>query len=557
MSNVKEIPMTSVLDRLGMQYKHLTWPEYVVIEGWKIADGWTFNTDENLMFNHTPWKDYRPKGSNIDLVMWREKIDTDEAIERLMDKFDLKKDKVFKKKELATIKPTTASPMKALREKAPSVPSEWVEYLATRWIEYNKVKNIVKRSAKNKALALALYKWPIKWIQMRLLTPAKIVWEESKWDQRFLCVKWTDWDAVYLHDLDTTQDHIYVVEWFMDFLTLRQYTGNVIGLRSAKNWIDEVNRYWKTHEIVIVADNDDAGNEVVENIQARKKSVVKFMDWMWGDLNEAYLNLKEVWEQDKIVSYLQEWKQEIIQEPSDRERLMSIGYQYPDWPFEYEFGCLKWGELVMVAAPTNVWKTTFIVMLIKKNTDHWKNIWMINMEFDLDDWFRYDYLRTKWYKDNQIKMMLTDLWDITEEMKAEMEEYVIKRRSEIDITQVEQGTSVQEVFETIERLRQEGKTAVVIDSFAWIWNCSKDIKEQDHVIKQLRNYVTETWMLVILVHHFNKWGKEYAWSATIKYLCNVVIGIRPACTHIWVPYRLFTLEKDKSHSEVIEAHTMY
>lgn len=238
----------------------------------------------------------------------------------------------------------------------------------------------------------------------------------------------------------------------------------------------------------------------------------------------------------------------------------NLWYVYPDWPFEHHFWTFKSWELFMVASASNQWKTSFVLQTLKANKLHpiAPKIWaVINMEFDLDDWFRYDWLRTKWFKNSEVKKIGTDLRPFTEEEEIAINAYVHKRRNEIKIIDKPQNTNIDDIFETLLELAHEWVSCVAIDSLSSIEWVSDDYKTQVNALKKFRNFCTKTWMFIILIHHFNKTWKEYSGSWKIKDLCNGTIEIFPATDNNWERYRRFELTKDKPHNKVMIANSYY
>ena len=52
--------------------------------------------------------------------------------------------------------------------------------------------------------------------------------------QDFTAYPWLSTNGIYQWQLRQIKDYIYVVEWLIDFLTVRQYETNVVGLKRCK-----------------------------------------------------------------------------------------------------------------------------------------------------------------------------------------------------------------------------------------------------------------------------------------------------------------------------------
>lgn len=535
--DVTKIPMTDVLDRLGIQYYNKTWNEYWVIENWVKTDGRTFQTRDNLMCNNTPWKDYRPNWNNINVVMRAKSLDKEDAKEWLREEFWYSS---------STKKSSTQQPSVSAWNWYKAMTAEGRKYLASRWVDYSKVKDIVK--------------WNSGGIAMRVHKRDKECWivtrnTDNTSKQRFWCEKWTDGKGVYVHWLELERDTIYVTEWFFDFLTLRQFTPNVIWLRSAKDGYNEVKRYAKTHKLILIPHKDDAGNNMVNEL---KEFGVKMFD-VWidsriSDLNDFFGYCKPYEKKDEIVDIINDGAVDVVYTDG---KITWKAYDYPDWPFERDFWCLKSWELVLIAAASNNGKTSFVLNLLKKNYNQWKKVGMINMEFDLEDWFRTEFFRARWVRDADIKKQDTDKCPIDAKTKKELNEYIAKRKSEVDIIDMDQSTPLDNIMNQLRTMKKMWYTLVAVDSLSSIWKCSDSLDAQNDAMKEMLNFCKSTWMVVILIHHFNKWWKQYSWSTKIKDLSNVMIQIFAAESIKGSRYRVFTLEKDKPHQDVPKCHTYY
>ena len=239
-------------------------------------------------------------------------------------------------------------------------------------------------------------------------------------------------------------------------------------------------------------------------------------------------------------------------QPIAYEKLYNkIAYRYPGKDMEEEFGCIVSGELVMIAAATNKGKTSFWLNILKANREH--KVGLINMEFDIADTFRFQYLRSKGYNDNQLKSVGTSLSPTTDEFEKEIQGYIDKRMNEVNIHNLPQDTELTDLLNKLYELWKEGYSLIMIDSLSSIkWGNSNDWQEL--IMKHLRNFCTSTGMAIILIHHFNKGGKEYSGNQKIADLCNVVILIHFAEDAHEKQYRAFVMNKDKAHSKPTVFH---
>lgn len=235
-------------------------------------------------------------------------------------------------------------------------------------------------------------------------------------------------------------------------------------------------------------------------------------------------------------------------------KLKNIAFSYPGDVFE-EFWVMRSWELITISSWSNQWKTTFVYRILEENKTKWTA--MINMEFDLEEWFAFEYFKSLWIPDNKLKLMWTDEKPLTEQEEYWLQEYIKKRKSAVEIHDLTQQSTADSVIKLLLKLYSEWKTLVAIDSLTSIDWVADSIWKQVDMMQRLRNFVTDTWMSVILIHHFNKWGKTYSWSAKIKDLSNVLINIYFMIDIFDMPYRLFVLDKDKAFWQKKILHIRY
>jgi len=146
------------------------------------------------------------------------------------------------------------------------------EYLKSRGIEYDKVSDYVKWY--NGAIACMVYNW---WMPSGI--NARTLHTDHK--KRFTAYPWLSTNWIYQWQLDKSKDYIYVVEWLIDFLTLRQYETNVVWLKSAESGIEDVIRLAREYKIICIFDNDEAGKNTMEKLSSIK---YRYFNWNGDDL---------------------------------------------------------------------------------------------------------------------------------------------------------------------------------------------------------------------------------------------------------------------------------
>jgi hypothetical protein len=136
------------------------------------------------------------------------KLDKKEAIEWFQEKGLL-----ITKKSISDIRVTL-----------PGVSEKQGEYLLSRGIDPEKVKDFTRNY--NGAIGCLIYEGDIP----RGLNARTLSNDHAK---RFIALSGYSTKGVYKHKIDITKKYLIVVEGLIDFLTIRQFETNVIGLKSA------------------------------------------------------------------------------------------------------------------------------------------------------------------------------------------------------------------------------------------------------------------------------------------------------------------------------------
>jgi DNA primase len=79
----------------------------------------------------------------------------------------------------------------------------------------------------------------------------------------------------------------------IDFLSLRQYDSNVVGLKSAESGIEEIIRLSKDYKIIFCFDNDEAGKKTIEKLKGIKVSLFNPSEFIDGakDVNDIMVTM--------------------------------------------------------------------------------------------------------------------------------------------------------------------------------------------------------------------------------------------------------------------------
>ena len=393
MLDIKEqlntIPFEQILNHLWIK----TFNKWIWLKGlyeWqKRTDGWVLDEKANLINDFT-WK--RAKWDVISFLWQYLRLDFKEVLEYWEKNLWLVDYSATQKKDFAPTKPLTQEYYNKIDVKSKffwlkTLEDKQIEYLKSRAINYEKVKDVVKN---NNWIACALYneKWQIISINTRAIDKKEfkiLPWTQSKW--------------VYMWKIDTNIKKIYVVEWMFDFLSLRQYVNNVIGLKSVNDWIEVVIEFFnKWYEIVLIPDTDEAWKQVLDKLNNIKYTWFDLSKYEVKDINE-FLVESEYWEwvieiienekikwwyqeEFEIVNYadtLQDWLNEL--ESTNPNNAIHWGFEQLDNKIWYIF---PW-ELILVWWTTWTWKSTFVWEIAKNISKQGNKVLKFTLEDRLED----------------------------------------------------------------------------------------------------------------------------------------------------------------------------
>lgn len=277
--------------------------------------------------------------------------------------------------------------VKQVRNELQDLSDTQKEYLKWRWIDYWKVKEFTKN-----------YNWWIACMIHQKNMPVGINARTLSQDhtKRFTALSWYSTAWIYQHNIDRKKKYLYVVEWLIDFLTLRQFETNVIGLKSAESWIDEVIELSKEYEIRIIFDNDDSGTHTKEKLKNIK---YKFFNWnstgeySGKDINDFY---KNIWFDDLIIGYI-EWYmiEEVpilstIDKFRSRQKLIKEQWSlWIKWPypfFDYTQGIVR-KKVYTIGAFSNTGKSKLAYNLASEFLKMWLKVLYVSIEEWEEDMF--------------------------------------------------------------------------------------------------------------------------------------------------------------------------
>lgn len=362
---IVSIPIMQVLDKLGIRYFPKGAGEYGIYENGEKTSGRSFNTNKNIIkdFSH----DDRPQGDVFWFVKNHLSLDDSKTFAWFEDNFGIEN------KQKKSVMQIWGS--------LPELNTDQQNYLLTRWIEYNKIKWIVK--SYNGGVGCLIYEGDIaKGLNARTLSSDK--------DKRFTALSGYPTKWVYKNGIDTSKNYLFVVEWLIDFLTLRQHDTNVIWLKSAESGIDDVIALANKYDIYFIGDNDEAGRKTRDKLQwiRYKFFDISKYDEKYKDINDLYCDIQspEILDAIKghseyiapITSTIEKFKkrQEVIQVYG------RLGY---DWPYkaiyDYTQGVIPW-KVYTIGAYSNTGKSKFAYYHIQYFLSIGKKVALLSLEVD-------------------------------------------------------------------------------------------------------------------------------------------------------------------------------
>ncbi len=319
---------------------------------------------------------------------------------------------------------------------------------------------------------------------------------------------------------------------------------DIISFKHNSNWTEQIFCNWKSTGCRI---------DKMWKIWSTDKGGPNWTNWIawygWVDWKEIYR-----WIKDEFPFVLPE-KKETTEVKSIDDILSAIDtdintelhtYYYPKW-FE-KFNSFLSGELVTIVAPSNSWKTTFAMDIIKRNTAEWRKCFYINWEFRIETVWVNRWLWKHW----KTKEALWDKNPLSPDERKDMEKYVADSLWQFWYDCSPMGYKLDELVELITEKTKEWYELFVIDSLSKIqWNLTSEARShQNQTMETFLALVQKLNIAVILLHHTNKFGK-FEGSQKIFDFSNVFITMaknEDDFTHI--PSRIFKLEKDKYVNDV-------
>lgn len=364
---IKQISFSEIFRLLWLK----TFKKWIALEwiydNWVKTSWWTYDMKNNLVNDLS--KD-RAKGDQIKFVSEYLNMDFKDTLLWFKANFWLKDNENIKLEPIKEIKSNKA-----------------IEYLKSRWINYDRIYSYIKFSNINwkECISLNMIKdWSIVWRQSRSI--------EGKW----FSTEWQDW--YFFNPVKIGYDDIFVVEWMTDYLSLRQYIPNVIWIKSASTNMSEkmleyINNFDKVYLLI---DNDKAWKTAKEKIRKELSNKVYEIQWedkidvndmcieLWDELVEWIKSICTVTKQPEfdIITYaetLEEWIIEL--EKTNPKECITWGYDSLDNKLWY---ILAW-QLIVLGGTTWSGKTSFSSEIAKNISKQGNKVLKFTLEDRLQD----------------------------------------------------------------------------------------------------------------------------------------------------------------------------
>ncbi len=273
---IEQIEPEDILNALWISFSR-KWAVLFLKDGDGETSGWKGHATRGIFKD---WANkWRPEWDRIDFagaVLWLWKHETLKWYE---ETFALENNWKPKKEE---------NLFKAKWNEMWEVTEEQKEYMMSRWINLSLLEWVVKNNSWKMCVPIVKHDWRICSLQSR-----------NVWDKAYFLAPWWDSDWIFMNWINQEKKALIVVEGWSDYLTIRQWTTNVIGLVNA--WNTEQLRIVKQFqrsgmEIFFIPDNDEAGEKAEEKMNELWIIFNTFRvgDYWVKDINEL-ISSYDVW----------------------------------------------------------------------------------------------------------------------------------------------------------------------------------------------------------------------------------------------------------------------
>ena len=391
-----KIQIQDLLDRMWIKYNN----SKRIYDEWKYSDSYNFSVKDNIVKNHNPAKDYRAEWNPYNFYVTKTWCDTKSALEFFEKEFWIVADKDFKPDK-------KIEPFVVITDK-----QRLVSYLYLRWIDYSRLPEWYLNLTCEKVYWKNAPQWDVLCMQAPMYDEKMtITWYQSRsliW--KWFKSNWNDWYFMHFTP-NIKQDFIFIVEWLSDFLSLRQFTEQVIWFKSAStppsDWIIAfINKFKKVY---LLFDNDKAGKEAKEKFKEKIDANVYEIDEAddindivkdsWEDILElipwaSKQTMQKAFQHISYAEWLKMWLDELLA----RQKASVISYWFQKFD-ECLWYMLPW-QLIVIWWVAWVGKSTIVNQIANNVARQWFMVCRYSLEDRLQEnrinelYYQVVYLRT-------------------------------------------------------------------------------------------------------------------------------------------------------------------
>lgn len=375
-----EVSIEELLTRMWIKYNN----KKSIYEDWKFSDSYNFCINKNIVTNHNPAKEYRAVWNPLNFYIQKTWSEIKEALNYFEKEFWILQDKQEVLKPIEPIHVVTDI-------------QRLVSYLYLRWIEYWRLPEWFVQLIKGKVYWNNAPKWEVLCMQCPMFNDKFVnVWFQS----RSLIWKWfnTNGNDWYFLNFDSNihNEYLFIVEWMSDFLSLRQYTQQVIWFKSSSTPLSDwmISFLSKFTKIYLLFDNDAAWQKAKDKFKESIDANIYELEEQ-EDINELTKDFRdEIIESIKAsaiktqhkafqhISY-KEWLDMWMEELLNRTKDSVMSYWFDKFDNNLWF-ILPW-QLIVVWWITWVWKSTLVNQIANNVARQWFMVCRYSLEDRLQE----------------------------------------------------------------------------------------------------------------------------------------------------------------------------
>ncbi len=363
MSNINKINSIPFLDVLTWLW-YSQWRDYILQgdnirmkDWWKVTDWWVGSEKKWFLKCHSWLKAWRIEGDRLNLVKMKFWFNDYEAFKWFEDKFNIQSEKMDRMEN-------------KMRDKWDLMANvEQSTYLEWRWISVNKLQWVIKQWQYWVCLPIKSPSWNINAIQTRTDK------EEHKDRYRIEKNEWWEASWLFFTPIPEWVKTVYVVEWMTDYLTLRQFTPNVVWIVSALTWAQDLKSLWNKYDLIYIPDADEAWEKSVSYLRDgwvnfRVADLKKFSDEI-KDVNDMFIFIKQAWlSEDELFANIEEITERKLSNLElafqDAEKMKEKWViKFGDKVLDIMTWWLMRGSTMLINWPSWQWKTTLSLHMLR------------------------------------------------------------------------------------------------------------------------------------------------------------------------------------------------